>query len=95
MDLYGELHGYFLGIDPYCLSFYGVKDLQSVLVNGTGNNGENVEYLLWPDEFGRQACLKTIDGIFVMDWDITMDINLIHEYVFKQETENRKYMINK
>ena len=68
----GELHGGFAGVDPFELRNYmGVGLLQSLRVSGTGENGEAVEYLLWPDNYGRQRCQKFTDGLYTMPPFIT------------------------
>ena len=64
---YGELHGGFAGVDLYNQRDYAANwSFQSMRIIGEGQNGETIEYDIWPDRFGRQWCQKYTNGLYTM-----------------------------
>ena len=93
-NVYGELHGGFIGLDPTALRPYLRQGLfQCMHITGTGPNGEAVEYFLWPDMMGRQRCQKFTDGLYTMPASDEMDLKKQKQYVMEYDQDEYTYRL--
>ena len=92
INYYGELHGGFVGFDPANnISKVSVGLLQSLRISGTKADGGRVEYLLWPDSYGRQRCQKFTDGLYSLSPSLEMDYDRRNTYVMDEDRDEFTY----
>lgn len=88
----GELHGGFAGLDPSNLQSYAQQGmLQSLRVAGEGPDGEEINYVIWPDAYGRQRCQKLTDGRLTMNVSEAMDRDRQKSYVMDEDRDEFVY----